>query len=210
MGPKHHSIITDRQSETGRRRPGRTPFPRELVLAAADRLFADAAAPKTVSMDDIAAAAGIGKGTLFRAFGSRDGLLDALFEARSAPLRSELERPESPIGPKTPPMTRILAILNELVQFKFGNRHLTAARELTGSGLLRSPHYRWMHETLRTLIEQNDPAAAESADYTAHTLLGGLRVDLLDELLASGRSHDDIRRDVAALARRVLEPHRYH
>ncbi|MEU6591711.1 TetR/AcrR family transcriptional regulator [Streptomyces sp. NPDC046881] len=204
MSPKHPDTITDRESETKSRRPGRPPFPRELVLAAADALFADADAPKSVSMDDIAAAAGVGKATLFRAFGSRDGLLDALFAARAAPLRAELERPDSPLGPKAPPLDRILALFDELVSFKFNNPHLTAAREV--SGMLQAPDYVWMHTTLRSLIEQTDSAAAESADYVAHVLLGGLRVDVIDELLASGRSRDDIRRDVAVLVRSVLAP----
>ncbi|CAL9639836.1 TetR family transcriptional regulator [Streptomyces sp. enrichment culture] len=209
MSPKHTDTITDRQSEKKVRRPGRPAFPRELVLAAADALFADADAPKSVSMDDVAAAAGVGKATLFRAFGSRDGLLDALFEARAAPLRAELDRPGSPLGPEAPPLDRILALFDELVSFKFDNPHLTAAREL--SGMLQAPHYVWMHATLRSLIEQTDSAAAESAesaDYTAHVLLGGLRVDVIDELLASGRSREDIRHEVAALVRRVLGPAR--
>jgi AcrR family transcriptional regulator len=204
VGPKHRNTITDHESESGGRRPGRPSFPRELVLAAADGLFADTDAPKAVSMDDIAAAAGVGKGTLFRAFGSRDGLLDALFAARLAPLRSDIESTGSPLGSEAPPTQRILAILDELVSFKLDNRHLMAARELAGSRLLQSPHYIWMHDTLRALIEQIDSAAAESAGYDAHILLGGLRADLLDELLASGKSPDDIRRDLATLARRVL------
>lgn len=206
MSPKHRNTITDRQSETEGRRPGRPAFPRELVLAAADELFAGTDAPKAVSMDDIAAAAGVGKGTLFRAFGSRDGLLDALFAVRAAPLRAELERPDSPLGPGAPPLPRILALFDELVRFKLDNPNLVAARELTGAGLLKAPHYLWMHDTLRALIEQTGSTAAGSADYAAHVLLGGLRVDLIDELLASGRSPDDIRRDVAELVRRVLGP----
>ncbi|BBA98077.1 putative transcriptional regulator [Actinacidiphila reveromycinica] len=207
MSPEHRTTNTDRQSETGGRRPGRPSFPRELVLAAAERLFAGANAPKAVTMDDIAAAAGVGKGTLFRAFGSRDGLLDALFAAQAAPLRAELEREGSPVGPEVPPLERVLAVLDALVSFKFAHRHLTAARELAGSGLLTSPHYVWMHDTLRGMVEEIGPPAVESAasaDYTAHVLLGALRVDLLDELLASGRSPADIRGDLAALARRVL------
>jgi AcrR family transcriptional regulator len=51
------------------------------MLVAADALFAGGDSLQTVSMDDIAAAAGVGKGTLFRAFGSRDGLLDAGYGA---------------------------------------------------------------------------------------------------------------------------------
>jgi len=51
-----------------------------------------------------------------------------------------------------------LAILDELLLFKFDNRHLIAARELAGSGLLQSPHYTWMRDTLRTLIGQTGAA----------------------------------------------------
>lgn len=157
-------------------------------------------------MDDIAAAAGVGKGTLFRAFGSRDGLLDALFAARSVSLRQEIESLDSPLGPGAPPLHRILALFDELLSFKFNNRHLTEARELSGAGLLRAPHYLWMHETLCALIKRTDSPAAESPGYAAHVLLGALRVDLIDELLASGWSQDAIRREVAALVRRVLGP----
>jgi AcrR family transcriptional regulator len=206
MSPEHRNTIPDPQSEKPVRRPGRPPFPREQVLAAADALFAETHLPKTVSMDDVAAAAGVGKGTLFRAFGSRDGLLDALFAARSAPLRAEMENPDSPLGPGSPPLRRILALFDELVAFKLDNHHLTAARELNGSSLLRAPHYQWAHETLRALILRTGSPAGESADYTAHVLLGALHVDLIDELLASGRSREDIRRDVALLVRRVLAP----
>ncbi|MFJ4716394.1 TetR/AcrR family transcriptional regulator [Streptomyces sp. NPDC088785] len=177
-----------------------------MVLAAADGLFAESPAPKAVTMDDIAAAAGVGKGTLFRAFGSRDGLLDALFLSRAAPLRAELAREGSRVGPSVPPLDRVLAVLDELALFKLDNRHLAAAREQPGTRLLRSPHYVWTHETLVALIAPIGAEAAESAAYWAHVLLGALRVDLIDELLAAGRSGDAIRRDLEALARRLLDP----
>ncbi|WP_353940553.1 helix-turn-helix domain-containing protein [Streptomyces sp. HUAS MG91] len=206
MSPQHSNSISDRESETGKRRTGRPAFPRELVLAAADGLFAEASAPKAVTMDDIAAAAGVGKGTLFRAFGSRDGLLDALFLARAAPLRTELDREGSRVGPSVPPLQRVLAVLDELALFKLNNQHLAAAREQPGTRFLRSPHYVWTHETLAELIRAIGPEAAASADYRAHILLGALRVDLIDELLAAGRSPDAIRADLDALARSVLPP----
>ncbi|WP_335979728.1 TetR/AcrR family transcriptional regulator [Streptomyces sp. CA2R106] len=212
MSPKHRSTVSDCQSETettkasttAARRPGRPAFPRELVLEAAAALFADTDAPRSVSMDDIAAAAGVGKGTLFRAFGSRDGLLDALFAAHAAPLRAALEQPDPPLGSAAPPLTRVLALFDELVTFKLTHRHLTAARELSGAGLLRAPHYVWTHDVLRALIARTDSPAAASPAYTAHVLLGAVRADLVDELLASGRTPDDIRHDVAALVRTVL------
>ncbi len=79
------------------------------------------------------------------------------------------------------------------------------AREVAGTGLLRSAHYTWMHETLQGLIEQTGTAAADHAGYAAHVLLGALRVDLLDELLVSGRSPEEIRGAQGTLARRILD-----
>lgn len=56
---------------------------RVAILAVAGRLICDEQRAD-VAMDDIAAATGVGKGTLFRRFGDRDGLLRALFEDRTA------------------------------------------------------------------------------------------------------------------------------
>jgi len=64
---------------------------RAAVLAAADELFATVPEPARLSMDDVAAAAGVGKGTLFRAFGNRAGLLQALWQRRYEPLRYAIE-----------------------------------------------------------------------------------------------------------------------
>ena len=50
---------------------------REKVLAAAEKLF-KSCDPSTVTMDAVAAEAGVGKGTLFRRFGDRAGLARAV------------------------------------------------------------------------------------------------------------------------------------
>lgn len=55
---------------------------RAAILAVAGRLICDERRDN-VSMDDIAAAAGVGKGTLFRRFSDRDGLVRALIEERT-------------------------------------------------------------------------------------------------------------------------------
>ena len=52
---------------------------RALLLDAARRLVAERG-PDAVTMDAIAAAAGVGKGTLFRRFGSRAGLMMVLLD----------------------------------------------------------------------------------------------------------------------------------
>ncbi len=62
---------------------------RARILTAARRLFADRGA-SCVSMDEIAEAAGVGKGTLFRRFGSRAALAHALLSERESVLPGSL------------------------------------------------------------------------------------------------------------------------
>jgi AcrR family transcriptional regulator len=158
-------------------------------------------------MDAIAAAAGVGKGTLFRAFGNRDGLLDALFAAKLTPLREAVEEGEAPLGPGAPSRDRIVAFLDALLTFKLENHHLIRAREVASAGLLQTEHYRWMQRLLQNLIEDAAPGAtvADDAGYAAHVLLAALHIDLVEELLATGRSPQAIRRAQAALARAVID-----
>ena len=53
---------------------------RERILAAAAELYAERGLD--VSLDEIAAAAGVGVGTAYRRFPDKDALIDALFEAK--------------------------------------------------------------------------------------------------------------------------------
>jgi AcrR family transcriptional regulator len=174
------------------------------VLAAAEALFAAADSPQAITMDAIAAAAGVGKGTLFRAFGSRDGLLDALWTAKAAALRGIVEQGEPPLGPGAPPRERAMALLDALLAFKLENRRLIRARE-GNPRLLRSGHYQWTHGLLRRLIEESASEAADDAGYAAHVLLAAMNIDLIEELLGAGLSPDAIRRAQAALAASVID-----
>ena len=106
---------------------------REAVLAAADTLFARHESPEDVTMADVAAAAGVGKATLFRAFGDRAGLLRALYEARLEPIRDAVEAGPPPLGPAAPPHRRALALLDAVLCFKLDNRRLALALEDSGS-----------------------------------------------------------------------------
>jgi AcrR family transcriptional regulator len=206
ISDRESEILSDRKSEIKRVRRGRPSVPAALVLAAANGLFAAADSPRTVTMDAIAAAAGVGKGTLFRAFGSREGLLDALWAAKLAALRGALEGGAPPLGPGGAPRERAVAFLDALLTFKLENRHLIRAREIASAGLRQSEHYRWMHGLLGNLIkEAASGAAADEAGYSAHVLLGALHIDLIEEMLATGRSSSEIRSAQAALARAVID-----
>lgn len=155
---------------------------RAAVLAAADALFARSDSAEEVSMAEVAAAAGVGKGTLFRAFGDRTGLLRALYQARFEPLWVAVESGPAPLGPGTPPLSRVPALLDAALCFKLDNRRLALALESTGSASpYEAEHYERWHALLRDLLNQI-PGRAGDSDFAAHALLAATRADLVEHL----------------------------
>ncbi|WP_326727062.1 TetR/AcrR family transcriptional regulator [Streptomyces phaeochromogenes] len=177
---------------------------RAAVLAAADTLFTECESPEDVTMADIATAAGVGKGTLFRAFGDRTGLIRALYSTRLEPVRTAVEEGPEPLGPDTPPLQRVPALLDALLCFKLDNRHLALALEATGSDSpYQAEHYERWHSLLRSALEQI-PGLTNS-DFTAHALLATVRADLVEHL--AGRKsvpREDIRKQSATFVAEVL------
>lgn len=177
---------------------------RNAVLAAADTLFARGESPDDITMADIAAAAGVGKGTLFRAFGDRAGLLRALYEARLEPIRKAIEAGPPPLGPATPPHQRALALLDAVLCFKLDNRRLALALEGSGSSsLYQAEHYARWHGLVQAVLEQI-PGLTDS-DFIAHALLAAIRADLVEQLAGQeGMPRERMRTQLANLATKVL------
>lgn len=181
---------------------------RAAVLAAADDLFASRDSAEEVTMADIAAAAGVGKGTLFRAFGDRLGLIRALYQARLEPLGKAVETGPPPLGPDAPPLQRLPAVLDALLCFKLDNRQLALALEGAGSGSpYQAGHYERWHALLRTVLE-GVPGFADGgvdAGFAAHALLAATRADLVEHLVGQERAaRDELRAGLAAFTARVL------
>ncbi|MFH8588106.1 TetR/AcrR family transcriptional regulator [Streptomyces celluloflavus] len=177
---------------------------REAVLAAADALFARRESPADITMADVASAAGVGKGTLFRAFGDRAGLLRALYEARLEPVRQAVEAGPAPLGPTTPPQDRVPALLDAVLCFKLDNRRLALALEESGSGSpYRAEHYERWHGLLQAVLEQI-PGLTDS-HFTAHALLAATRADLVEHLAGEERiPREQMRAQFANFVTRVL------
>ncbi|WP_405957731.1 TetR/AcrR family transcriptional regulator [Streptomyces phaeochromogenes] len=177
---------------------------RAAVLAAADTLFTECESPEDVTMADIATAAGVGKGTLFRAFGDRTGLIRALYSTRLEPVRNAVEEGPPPLGPDTPPLRRVPALLDALLCFKLDNRHLALALEATRSDSpYQAEHYERWHSLLRSALEQI-PSLTNS-DFTAHALLATVRADLVEHLAGrKGVPREDIRKQLASFVAEVL------
>ncbi|MGW6458347.1 TetR/AcrR family transcriptional regulator [Streptomyces sp. NPDC055078] len=177
---------------------------REAVLAAADALFARRESPADITMADVASVAGVGKGTLFRAFGDRAGLLRALYEARLEPIRQAVEAGPPPLGPTTPPGDRVPALLDAVLCFKLDNRRLALALEESGSGSpYQVEHYERWHSLLQAVLEQI-PGLTDS-DFTAHALLATTRADLVEHLAGEERiPREKLRAQLANFVTRVL------
>nr|WP_206441825.1 TetR/AcrR family transcriptional regulator [Streptomyces boncukensis] len=174
-------------------------------MAAADALFARRESPEDVTMADIAAAAGVGKGTLFRAFDDRAGLLLALYQKRLEPVRYAVEAGPPPLGPATPPRERVSALLDAVLCFKLDNRRLALALEEGGSGSpYRTEHYERLQRLLRSMLEQI-PGLTDG-EFAAHALLAATRADLV-ELLAGheGVPRERLRAQLADYVARVVD-----
>lgn len=157
---------------------------RALLLDAARRLIAEHGAD-AVSTDDIAAAAGVGKGTLFRRFGSRAGLMIVLLdEDEKAEQQAFLFGPP-PLGPGAPPVERLLA---------FGRRRLTFVRNHHAllSDANRDPQTRFNapatrhHRHVRVLLE--DAHTSGDLDAQAAALLALLDADYVHHQLTERRA----------------------
>ncbi|WP_227985370.1 TetR/AcrR family transcriptional regulator [Nocardia spumae] len=81
---------------------------RQLLLDAAEALVREFGADG-VTMDAVAKRAGVGKGTVFRRFGNRAGLMLALLDQSEQKLQAAFMFGPPPLGPGAPPMQRLIA-----------------------------------------------------------------------------------------------------
>lgn len=81
---------------------------RDALLSAA-RALVDERGVAAVTMEAVAARAGVGKGTLFRRFGSREGLMAALLDRSEAQWQADVISGPPPLGPGAPARERLHA-----------------------------------------------------------------------------------------------------
>lgn len=144
---------------------------RARIMAAAERLFAERGVHAT-TMDAIASAAGVGKGTLFRRFGDRASLVFALLDHTERAFQEAILRGPPPLGPGAPPATRLAAFGEAMLDRLERDGELLLETEANVGHWQRSRPYAalWLH--VRTLLEEALPHA--DADYLADVLLAAL------------------------------------
>lgn len=99
---------------------------RRAILDAAAELLAERGVGN-VSIEQIAAAAGVGKGTVFHRFGNRAGLLGDLVMERAESLRQAITSGEPPLGPGAPARERLIAFFDAWADLAIENFELYAA-----------------------------------------------------------------------------------
>ncbi|MEU6971938.1 helix-turn-helix domain-containing protein [Kitasatospora aureofaciens] len=165
---------------------------RRAILRATEELLAGHR-PEQISMEQVAAAAGVGKGTVFHRFGSRMGLMLALMKERALDLDEALRDGPPPLGPGAPPRERMLAFLDAVVAVVTRNKSLLAALGHAAATAPKAPDqdppgdhpvYRSWHGHLSALIVEQRPDL--DAELLAHLLLGSLQSDPVLRLMEQG------------------------
>ncbi len=155
---------------------------RALLLSAARALVAERGAD-AVTMDDVAAAAGVGKGTLFRRFGSRAGLMMVLLDEDERASQQAFLFGPPPLGPDAPPLDRLVAFGRERIRFAHTHHALLSAAN-------RDPHNRYNAPATvqRTHLRVLLASAHTTGDLDAQTdaLLALLDPDYVEHQLNDG------------------------
>lgn len=144
------------------------------VLAAAERLFRQSGVA-AVSMDDVAAAAGVGKGTLYRRFGDKSGLAAALLNERESELQAAMLGGPPPLGPGAPPADRLAAFAAAYLAFV--DTHLdtvTLSQTASPAARLRTGSHQLWRQHCRILLAE---AGAPDAELRADVLLAALTAE---------------------------------
>jgi AcrR family transcriptional regulator len=175
----------------------------ERVLCAAARLF-DELGPENVSMEAIAAAAGVGKGTLFRAFGDRAGLAGAVLGEHEGRFQDQVIRGPAPLGPGAPPIERIGAFGTAYMQFLDANLGLVAAAEYGAGGRFKTGPFSFYRVHVGMLVREAVPEGLDH-DYLCDVLLAPLSAEFFAyQRRIRGRSVAELADAYCCLVERLL------
>lgn len=173
---------------------------RVLILDAARRLVGERGAD-AVTTDDIAAAAGVGKGTLFRRFGSRAELMLVLLDEDEKAHQQAFLFGPPPLGPGAPPLQRLLAYGRD--RLRFVESHHGLLSDVSRDARMRfSAPMTLHHSHIRFLLAAADTTG--DLDTQASALLSLLDADYVHhQLTARGRTPHELADAWETVARKL-------
>jgi polyketide synthase 12 len=80
-----------------------------------------------ITMDALAERSGLGKGTVFRRFGTRAGIFQALLDDGERAFQERVLSGPSPLGPGAPPLDRLIAYGEARVRFLMEHQEIARA-----------------------------------------------------------------------------------
>jgi AcrR family transcriptional regulator len=178
---------------------------RRKILDVARGLVASGGAAG-VSLHDVAHAAGVGVGTIYRRFGDRAGLFSALLSEIERDFQEAFMYGPPPLGPGGPPAERVSAFLHALVDRAEDHHDLLVMAE-TSAPMARydSAAYRLHRTHLAYLVAQLRPDA--NAEFLADALLAPLAASLLGyQRRQRGLSVAAIKAGIDDLLRLAVQP----
>jgi len=187
------------------------------LLAVAREMLAEQGAD-TITMDGLAARAGLGKGTVFRRFGTRAGIFQALLDDDERAFQEQVLSGPPPLGPGAPALDRLVAYGRARIGFLMEHRDIARAA-LDGSQPVPAGSATPLSQLhIRILLGQLDLGRRDlgpaDLDILAVQLTAALDAPLLLYLSASdlteagGPLGERIARGWQDLVQRVCGPHR--
>lgn len=145
---------------------------RRRILAAADALATERGLER-LSVAEVAQAAGVGVGTIYRRFGDRTGLAYALLDRAERAFQTAFLSGPPPLGPGAPAADRLRAFLHAYIE-RLGEQAALLVMAETSDTTARytSDAYGVHHAHVAALLAELDPT--QDADHLADVLLAAL------------------------------------
>jgi AcrR family transcriptional regulator len=146
---------------------------RAKILAVAERLFAER---RAVTMDEIARAAGVGRGTLYRRYPDPASIALALLDQHERELQERLLSGDPPLGPGASPRDRLIAFYGAMADLLERHAHLALGAE-TGRSRFATGAYEFWRAHVRVLLTE---AGIDDPDALTDSLLAPLAPEVYD------------------------------
>jgi AcrR family transcriptional regulator len=172
---------------------------RSRVLAAAADLFATRNA-RTVTMDDIAKAAGVGRATVYRRYPDTWSIAVALLDRHERALQERLLRGDPPLGPGSSPARRLAAFYAAMVELLDAHADLVLGAETGGARYATGAYGFWSAHVRSVLAE----AGSADPDAMVDALLAPVAAEVYLQQRARGLTSAQITNALNRLAHALL------